>query len=103
MEFPRPSPENFLTVTLPLETERLARRVAAQSGKTLEDVLKAGVEIEARVASVAVAESTAPGKAADVDRARDIARRIASRPLLDPRTPRGILEQAWAAPDDRRR
>jgi hypothetical protein len=39
---------------------------------------------------------------ADVDRARDIARRIFSRPLLDPRTPRDILEQAWAAPDDRR-
>jgi hypothetical protein len=77
---------------------------AARSGKTLGDVLKAGVEMEARIAGVAVAESTVPPrKSANVDRAREIARRISSRPLLDPRTPRDILEQAWAAPDDRRR
>jgi antitoxin VapB len=92
-----------LTITLPPETEQLARRVAARSGKTLEDVLKAGVEMEARIAGIAVAESAVSRKPADVDRARDIARRISSRPLLDPRTPRDILEQAWAAPDDRRR
>ena len=93
-----------MTIILPPETEQLARRIAARSGKTLEDIVKAGVETEARIAGVAVAESTvmAP-KAANVDRARDIARRISSRPLLDPRTPRDILEQAWAAPDDRRR
>ena len=92
-----------MTITLPPETEQLARRVAARSGKTLEDVLKQGVEMEARIAGIAIAESTASRKPADVDRARDIARRISSRPLLDPRTPRDILEQAWAAPDDRRR
>jgi antitoxin VapB len=92
-----------LTITLPPETEELARLVAARSGKTLEDVLKEGVEMEARIAGVAVAESTAPRKPAQVDRAREIAKRIASRPLLDPRTPRDILEQAWAHPDDRRR
>jgi len=92
-----------LTVTLPPETEELARLVAARSGKTLEDVLKEGVEMEARIAGVAVAESTALRTPARIDRAREIAKRIASRPLLDPRTPRDILEQAWAAPDDRRR
>jgi hypothetical protein len=82
---------------------RRARRVAARSGKTIEDVLKAGVEMEARIAGVAVAESTASRKPADLDRAREIARRISLRPLLDPRTPRDILEPAWAVPDDRRR
>ena len=92
-----------MTVTLPPETEELARLVAARSGKTLEDVLKEGVEMEARIAGVAVAESTALRTPARIDRAREIAKRIASRPLLDPRTPRDILEQAWAAPDDRRR
>ena len=92
-----------MTVTLPPETEELARLVAARSGKTLEDVLKEGVEMEARIAGVAVAESTARRTPARIDRAREIAKRIASRPLLDPRTPRDILEQAWAAPDDRRR
>jgi antitoxin VapB len=92
-----------LTITLAPETEQLARRVAARSGKTPEDVLKEGVEMEARIAGVAVADSTTPRKPADVDRARDIARRISSRPLLDARAPQDILEQAWAAPDDRRR
>jgi len=92
-----------LTVTLPPETEELARLVAARSGKTLEDVLKEGVEMEARIAGVAVAESTALRTPARIDRAREIAKRIASRPLLDPRATRDILGQAWAAPDDRRR
>ncbi len=92
-----------MTITLPPETEELARLVAARSGKTLEDVLKEGVEMEARIAGVAVPESTVALEPARVDRAREIAKRIASRPLLDPRTPRAILEQAWAAPDDRRR
>jgi hypothetical protein len=54
--------------------------------------------MEARIAGIAVAESTAHLKPVDIDRARDIARRISSRPLLDPRTPRDMLEQAWAAP-----
>ena len=92
-----------MTIIVPPETEQLARRVAARSGKTLEDVVKAGVEMEARIAGVTIAESTAPRMRADIDRARDIARRISSRPLLDPRTPQDILEQAWADPDDRRR
>jgi hypothetical protein len=92
-----------LTITLPPETEQLARRVAARSVRTLEDVLKAGVEMEARIAGVAVAENTARRKPANLDRARATARRISSRPLLDPRTPRDILQQAWAAADDRRR
>jgi antitoxin VapB len=88
-------------IALPPETEQLARRVAARSGKTLEDVLKAGVEMEARIAGIAVMEASR--RPADIDRARDITRRISSRPLLDPRTPRDILEEAWTDPDDRRR
>lgn len=92
-----------MTINVPPETEQLARLVAARSGKTLEDVLREGVEMEARIAGVAVSESTAPREPARIDRAREIAKRIASRPLLDSRAPRAILEQAWAAPDDRRR
>ena len=92
-----------MTAVLPPETEQLARRVAARSGKTLEDVLREGIEMEARIAGIAIAESSAHRKPADIDRARDIARRISSRPLLDTRTPQDILEQAWAAPDDRGR
>jgi antitoxin VapB len=89
-----------LTIALPPETEELARLVAARSGKTLEDVLKQGVEMEARIAGVAVAT---PRKPASIDRAREIAMGIASRPLLDTRPPRDILDQAWGTRDDRRR
>ena len=92
-----------MTVTLPAETEQLARRVAARSGRTLEDVLREGVEMEARIAGIAVADNSASRKPADIDRARDIARRISSRPLLDPRAPLDILEDAWTTPDDRHR
>jgi antitoxin VapB len=95
--------EDSLTIILPPETEELARLVAARSGRTLEDVLKEGVEMEARIVGVAVTKSAAPREPARIDRARDIAQRIASRPLLDARAPRAILEQAWAAADDRRR
>ena len=95
------SPEDFVTIALPPETEQFARRVATRSGRTLEDVLKAGIEMEARIAGIAVVEASR--KPADIDRARDIARRISSRPLLDPRTRQDILEHAWAVPDDRHR
>jgi len=46
-----------MLITLPHETERLARLVAAQSGKAPEDVLKEGVEMEARIAGIAIAET----------------------------------------------
>jgi hypothetical protein len=75
------------------------RTLSLRNGTTLEDILKQGVEMEARIAGVAIAESTAPRKPAQVDRAREIAKRIVSRRLLDPRPPRDILEQTWGAPD----
>jgi hypothetical protein len=78
-------------IVLTPEIEELARHVAARSGRTPEDVLKEGVEMEARIAGVAIAESSKPRRHADLDRAREIARRIASRPLLHRRPPREIL------------
>ena len=84
--------------SLPPETEALARRVAERRGKTLEDVLKAAVETEARLAGIAVAETAKPRRDVDLNRVRAITRRITSRPLLDPRTPREILADAWGRP-----
>jgi antitoxin VapB len=81
--------------SLPPETEALARRVAERRGKTLEDVLKAAVETEARLAGIVVTEAAKPRRDIDLDRIRAITRRIASQPLLDPRTPREILADAW--------
>ena len=57
-------------IMLSPEIEQLARLVAARSGKTPEEVLKQGVEMEARIAGVAIAESTKPRKDIDLDRAR---------------------------------
>lgn len=83
-------------ITLPPETEQLARLVAARRGKTPEDVLKDGVETEARLAGVAIAEGAKPRKEIDLERVREIARRVTSRPLLDQRSAREILDQAWS-------
>ena len=82
-------------ITLSPETEKLARLVAARRGKTPEEILREGVETEARIAGIAIAESATPRKEIDVARVRDIARRIASRPLLDKRSPREIRDDAW--------
>lgn len=92
-----------MTITLPPETERLARQVAARSGRTPEAVLQDALAIEAHIAGVALAETSKPVRRVDADRALAIARRIASRPLRDPRTAREILDEAWGGVDDRRR
>lgn len=77
------------------ETERLARLVAAQSGKTTEEVLKEAVEAQARVVGVAVSEGKQARKSIDMERVREIIRRVASRPLADKRTPKEIRDEAW--------
>jgi hypothetical protein len=85
-------------IMLPPETERLARLVAVHSGKTPEDVLKEDVENRARIAGIAIAETVKPGGAIDMNRVRQITRRVASKPLLDPRPPKEILDEAWGKP-----
>jgi antitoxin VapB len=85
-------------IMLPPETERLARLVAVRSGKTPEDVLKEAVENQARIAGIAIAETVKPGGTIDMNRVRQITRRVASKPLLDPRPPKEILDEAWGKP-----
>jgi antitoxin VapB len=85
-------------ITLPPETEQLARLVAARSGKTPEDVLRQGVETEARIAGVAVAEAARPRKDIDLARVREIVRDVSSAPLLDRRSAKEILDEAWGDP-----
>lgn len=81
--------------TLSPETERLVRLVAARSGRTFDDVLKEAVEAQARKAGVAVPETGQARADIDMERAREIIRRVASRPLLDKRTPKEIRDEAW--------
>ena len=82
-------------ITLPPETEQLVRLVAAHSGKTPEEILKQGVEMEARIAGVAISKSANPRKEIDIERVREIAHEISSAPLRDTRTPKEILDAAW--------
>jgi len=86
-------------ITLLPETERLARLVAARRGKTPEDVLKDGVETEARLAGVAIAEGAKPRKEIDLERVREIIRDVSSAPLRDTRTAKEILSDAWGIPE----
>jgi hypothetical protein len=81
--------------TLSAETERLVRLVAARSGRTFDDVLKEAVEAQARKAGVAVPETRQVRADIDMERVREIIRRVASRPPLDKRTPKEIRDEAW--------
>jgi antitoxin VapB len=85
-------------LTLPPETERLARLVAEHSGKSAEDILRQAVEAQARLAGIAVAESGKPRGDIDLARIRQIVRRVAEQPLRDSRTPKDIRDQAWGDP-----
>jgi len=82
-------------ITVPPETEQLVRRVAAVSGKSPEDVLRKAVETEALLAGVAIPEGPARRKEIDMDRVREIIEWVASRPLLDKRPAKEILDEAW--------
>jgi hypothetical protein len=76
------------------EIEQLARLVAAQSGKTTEQVLREAVEAQARIAGVPIAE-TKVRKDIDMELVRQITRRVTSKPILDKRTPKAIRDEAW--------
>ncbi len=83
-------------MTVPLQTEQLARRVAALSGLTPEEVLRKAVEAEALLVGLAVVDDVGPvTRKVDPQRAREIAHRVASRPLRDARPPKAILDDAW--------
>jgi antitoxin VapB len=87
-----------IVITLPVEIERLARLVAVRSGKTPEDVLREAVENQARIAGIAIAETVKTGGTIDMNRVRQITRRVASKPLIDPRPAKEILDEARGKP-----
>jgi hypothetical protein len=95
--------DDVVAITLAPETEELAKRVAATSGRTPEEVLRQGLEREAQIAGVIPTETRKHPSTADSRRAKTIARRIAARPLLDARSPTEILREAWDGVGDRRR
>jgi hypothetical protein len=74
-------------MTLPPDLERLAELVGAQTGKTPEQVIRDAVEAQARLAGVEVPGTLRARHDIDLTRVREITRRVASRPLLDQRSP----------------
>lgn len=75
------------TYTLPVDaaTERLARAVAEATGKPVEAVVREAIEAKA------VAAGLPPRRKGDFETLLAIARRAASLPVLDPRTPDEII------------
>jgi antitoxin VapB len=82
-------------LTLPAETERLVRLVAVHRGKTPEDVLKEAIETQARLVGIPMSEALQREDRIDMERVRQIIDRVSSKPLLDPRSPKEILDEAW--------
>ena len=49
----------------------------------------------AAVVGITIAEALKPSSEIDMDRVRQITRRVVSKPLVDKRPPKEILDQAW--------
>jgi antitoxin VapB len=77
-------------LTVPSDTETLVHRLAQKAGRSPEDVIRQAVEASARrVGLVAILDSSE--RQVMIDAALAIARRAASRPLLDDRAEDDIL------------
>lgn len=80
-----------MTINLPVdpETERLARKLAEVTGKSLPDILKQAIEAEA--AKVGVAKPEPISKEELIARMTEITDGFAKLPILDRRTPDEIM------------
>jgi antitoxin VapB len=78
-------------MTLPPEIEELARLVAAESGKTPEEVVREALEAHAREAGIVSTGKQTANKKPSAERMMAISERFAHHPVLDPRTPEEII------------
>ena len=79
-----------MLVLLP-ETERLAKRLAAMQGVAVDEAVKRAIESSARAAGVTV-EPGRPRRRLSVDQMLAVGSEIAAMPVLDPRSPREIMD-----------
>src|SRR4051794_19009292 len=84
-------------IDLSQETEALARRLAAAQNVTVDDAIRQALEARARVTGVAAEPDRPAGQSPEAvaaKRARidQILREIAALPILDPRSPREIMD-----------
>jgi antitoxin VapB len=78
-------------ITVPPETEQLARLVATRSGTTPEQVLKQAVEAHAREVGVTPTDNRHPSGRPSLDRMMAISERFAAYAVLDRRSPDEIV------------
>ena len=84
-------------IQLSQETEALAQRLAAAQGISMEEAIKQAIEQSARAAGIASQpqkqrDSSPKAVAARKARIDEIADDIAKMPVLDPRSPREIMD-----------
>lgn len=80
-------------LTLSPETEALVKARAAVAGKTPDALVREAIERYAPTWGVA---GKPEARAIDMERVKEISRRNTSRPLLDRRSAKEILDEAWA-------
>ncbi len=78
-------------IHLSQETEALAKRLAAAQSLSVEDAIKLALEEKTRAAGVA-ADPIRPRRRMSVERMLAVGSEIAAMPLLDPRSPREIMD-----------
>ena len=78
-------------LVLPPETERLAKRLAAAQGVAVGEAVKRAIETSARAAGVGV-EPGRQRRRLSADQMLAIGSEIAAMPVLDPRSPREIMD-----------
>ncbi len=78
-------------LTIPTDTEKLARLLARKTGKSPEDVIRLAVEASARDSGLIDHGIDNVERQAMIDAARAIATRSAKRPVLDTRSEDEIL------------
>ena len=78
-------------IQLSQEIEALAKRLAAAQSLTIEEAIRLALEEKARAAGV-VPEPLRPRRRMSVENMLTVGSEIAAMPLLDPRSPREIMD-----------
>ncbi len=81
--------EEITMLQLPQDTEQLVRLMAAKSGRTAEDVIRIALEREAKALGVSDRAARRRMTAAEM---LAFGKKVAARPVLDPRSPQEIAD-----------
>lgn len=73
-------------------TEQLARRVASRLGREPDDLIRAALEREAEVLGIANTDEPTVRRRMTAAEMLAFGRKVAARPILDPRSPQEIAD-----------